>query len=82
MRPFKSVILALALLLSGCAAVDAVKPKLDKAYDKALAAWCVLPAATHLRAIDRGSIEARSLTDNCPAWQAMRNALVGPAVPE
>ncbi len=82
MRNFLCVAALGALLLGGCVVVDAAKPKLDNAYDKALAAWCVLPAATHLRAIDRGSIEARSLTDNCPAWQAMRNALVGPAVPE
>ncbi len=80
MRHYIPVIIALAL--GGCAVVDSARPSLDGAYDKALAAWCVLPAATHLRAIDRGSIEARSLTDNCPAWQAMRNALVGPAVPE
>jgi len=73
----------LLLLLGGCAGVvERVKPTLDKTYDKALAVWCLAPAATHLRAINRGSIEARSLTDNCPQWRAMKNALVGPAVPE
>ena len=42
MRNFLCVTALGALLLGGCAVVDAAKPKLDNAYDKALAAWCVL----------------------------------------
>ena len=78
MRLWKPIVLA--LLLGACAVVDAARPKLDDAYDKALAAWCVLPPATHLRAIGRGAIEARSLTDNCPAGRAIRGALIGDAM--
>jgi len=74
-KPFYA--LALVLLLGACSTLDAVKPKLDDAYDKALAAWCVLPPATHVRAISRRSITPRSLTDNCPAWRAIRDAMIG-----
>ena len=80
MRRYLPIFLVL-LLVGGCTAIEVVKPKLDSVYDDALKVWCVAPAATHLRAINRGSIQARSLTDNCPAWRAIKNALVGSTEP-
>ena len=87
----RSVIaIALALLLSACspstfAKIDqvqkgVVQPRLDATYDTALKIWCNAPAATHNRAIDRNAITARSLTDNCPAWRAIRDAMIGGAM--
>ena len=82
--------LALASLLAACspstfAKIDQVKkgviePRLDATYDTALRIWCKAPAATHNRAIERNSITARSLTDNCPAWRSIRDALIGSAM--
>ncbi len=79
--------LALALLLGACspatvaaigqAKKGVVEPRIDAAYNTALKVWCAAPADTHNRAIERNAITPRSLTDNCPAWRAIRDALIG-----
>lgn len=80
----------LALLLGACspatfARIEQVKkgvvePRLDATYDAALRTWCTLPVKTHNRAIQRNAITPRSLTDNCPEWRAVRDALIGDAM--
>ena len=57
-----------------------IEPRVDAAYDAGLKVWCGFPADTHNRAIERNAITPRSLTDNCPAWRAIRDALIGSAM--
>jgi hypothetical protein len=73
-------------LLSACAGtvakVDAVErgvvePTVDRGYDETVKRWCRLPVDVHSRALERRSITARSLTDNCPEWRAIRDAFLG-----
>lgn len=73
-----------ALLLAGCAEArqfetGVIEPKVDAAYDELLARWCNMPPDIHVRAIGRRTVTPRSLTDNCAAWRALRDALLGEA---
>lgn len=74
-----------AFLLSGCQAVTAyeqgvVEPNVDKAYDEIVKRWCRMPVDIQVRAIERKTITPRSLTDNCPEWRSIRDAMIGEAV--
>ncbi len=57
-----------------------IEPRVDAGYDETVKRWCRLPIDIHNRAIHRNTITPRSLTDNCPDWQAIRDALIGSAM--
>ena len=84
------IIFVLVLLLPGCtattfSAIDQIEkgvlePRVDAVYDETVKRWCRMPVDIHNRAIGRNTITPRSLTDNCPDWQAIRDALIGSAL--
>ena len=79
-----------AIFLSGCTAASfsrvdqiekgIIEPGVDAGYDETVKRWCRMPVDIHNRAIGRNTITPRSLTDNCPDWQAIRDALIGSAM--
>ncbi len=84
------ITVVLAALLAACSpATNArlsqvksgvIEPRIDVAYDALVRTWCDFPAQTHNRAIERQTIQPRSLTDNCPAWRDIRDSLIGSAM--
>ena len=57
-----------------------IEPRVDAIYDETVKRWCRMPVDIHNRAIGRNTITPRSLTDNCPDWRAIRDALIGSAI--
>lgn len=57
-----------------------VEPRVDAAYDAIIKTWCTFPAESHARALIRKTITPRSLTDNCPAWKTIRDALISDVI--
>ena len=57
-----------------------IEPRVDAIYNETVKRWCRLPVDIHNRAIGRNTITPRSLTDNCPDWRAIRDALIGSAI--
>jgi len=80
-------LLLAAIFLTGCTVgtfskIDqiekgVIEPRVDATYDETVKRWCRMPVDIHNRAIGRSTITPRSLTDNCPEWRAIRDALVG-----
>ena len=78
----------LTLILSACSGLDKIhavekgiiEPAVDKGYDELVSRWCRMPVDIQNRAINRKTITPRSLTDNCPDWRAIRDALIGEAM--
>ncbi len=74
--------------LAGCSGLDKIhavekgiiEPAVDKGYDELVNRWCKMPVDIQNRAINRKTITPRSLTDNCPDWRAIRDALIGEAM--
>ncbi len=80
--------LILLLALGGCGTLDKihavekgiVEPAVDKGYDELVDRWCKMPVDIQNRAISRKTITARSLTDNCSDWRAIRDAFLSGAM--
>ncbi len=78
------------IFLSGCTAATfskidqiekgIIEPRVDAVYDETVKRWCRMPVDIHNRAIGRNTITPRSLTDNCPDWRTIRDALIGRAM--
>ena len=80
----RALVLIFPLILVGCTAsgiafVDSfdkgvLEPRTDANYDEAFKRWCRLPIDIQLRAIRRGTISPRTLTDNCSEWRDIKYA--------
>lgn len=76
-------VLGIMILFGGCSAQfeaaekGVIEPKVDQAYDETVKRWCRFPPDVQVRALERGTIRPRSLTDTCPEWRSLRDAMIG-----